>query len=618
MKRTLSAALAVLASAPALAYDLEWKVDGYYRTRAYYIRNLANQQEQTPLFIDPDGPGGKNGHVEWNDPAVAVDRIRESSFLLQRARLEPRLELEKIVKFQLTIDALDDLVWGDNNAQSVAPLFAVNPTNTDYQGQTIDPVQLKRAWVEFGIPVGLMRVGRIPSHWGMGLLANGGGTSGCSGPRTDPRQPGACLDPFFDDDFGDNHFASVNDRILFATRPLQVYRTIRKAKDPSSNFVLAYAYDKLVEDYMNIPLERQLRARADEDFASGSPPGTPDSSRGYGEAAFLGRPDDDVQQHVIVLLYNDTELDRFRLTDELRGGVYMVFRNQPESRFVCQNTDEDTGAETEESLPNCDATPGNIELVGDGSSVQIYDLWYRLRLDWFYGETEFYTIRGNTDGGIPLGSEETLKKEAAIYGLASRWGYESPKFDGIFEFGHSSGDTDLADAKFTQRPMHPDYNVGLLMYEEVIRELTARTIGRLGGLGTYVHSSSSLQSNGGVINSTYINPRVRYRPLDFVELVGGFLAAWWDETGMLPKPVLNDPALPNSGKRDPDTFIGWEIDAAAKVWWADNTMSFTLEGAYFRFGDGLRDAFRNGDEAPSLYPGAKAASTIQSRVSFVF
>lgn len=587
--RPAAVGIVMLATAPASADELEWAIDGYYRTRASYIRNLANQ---------PDDPDGFRGEAE---------RLRDTSFLLHRVRLEPRLTYGKLAKLQLTVDALDDVVWGDNDAKSVAPLFAAEPTTTDRQGETVSSIEVKRAWMEIDVKVGQLRVGRMPSHWGLGLLANGGGTSGCPGPAVDPRQPGGCLDPFFDDDYGDNHFGTVHDRILFATRPFVVVDRLRgRSGDGAlSKLIVAYAYDKLVEDYLNVALEQQLVAETQSDIEGGATPSGPITQRGLGESAFLSRPEDDVQQHVVVLLYDDPEFDRLGKQDELRAGVYVVLRTQPRSRIVCA---------TEDPLANepiCEEGPSDLAFVGDGSSIQVYDAWYRLRLGPFYGETELYAIRGETDGGVPVGPDSRLDKTARMYGLASRWGYVTEKLDGIFEVGHASGDTDLADDVFTQRPLHPDYNVGLLLYEEVVRELTARTIGRLRGLDGYLFNSRSLQSNGGVINSWYVFPRVRGRPLDGLELIGGLVAAWWDETGFLPPERLPDTT------RDPARFLGWEINGASRIWWAENHLSFSLEAAYLRFGQGLRDAYRFVG-APALLGGVRGAATVQGRLAFVF
>ena len=121
------------------------------------------------------------------------------------------------------------------------------------QRMSDDPVSARRiatigtAWVQFPVPVGLMRVGRMPSHWGMGLLANGGGTGWMDpeSPKGEPQR--RILDNFFDDDFGDNHFGSSADRILFITKPITIYRTLKKLGKVEHPLVVGYAFDKLSE-----------------------------------------------------------------------------------------------------------------------------------------------------------------------------------------------------------------------------------------------------------------------------------------------------------------------------------------------------------------------------------
>ena len=563
--RLLRATLAVafLAAPEARATEVDWSAEGYYRARAYTIRNLAN---------------------ETSEPIPKV------SFLTQRVRLEPRLALFEIASLQLTADLLDDVVWGDNNAEAVAPLFAGNPGNTNLLGQETDTVALKRAWIEFTVPVGLVRVGRMPSHWGLGLLSNGGGTSGCKN---------GCPDPFFDDDFGDNHFGSVYDRILFATRPIQVGRTLAGSKDPGSNFILAYAYDKLVEDYFNIPLERQLRIDAD---ASGNAP-PPGTQRGEGESLFLADADDDVRQHVLVLAYDNPDWNaRRRETDELRGGVYIVRRSQPKSRLVCDPATLETNPG---DCGDAGAGPNDLVFVGDGSVIYVWDFWWRVRWRWIYGESEFYWILGHTDGGVPIGTTESQSKTAHIFGGAWRLGYASARTDATFEVGRASGDDDVGDRRFTQRPLHPDYNVGLLLYEEVLREFSARKLGRLPALDGRIAESRSLQSWGGVINSRYLFPRVKVRPIQRLELIGGLLLAWVDRKG------FEFPERDEDG-REYGNFLGWEIDGGVGWRWAEGHLRFTLEGAYLRFGDAL---LRGNDR---LRQGVKSAGTVQSRIALVF
>src|SRR5262245_51774577 len=204
----LAAAGALLTLAPvrharADLTELKWASDGYFRTRTVLLTNLAPQPRRTTVYP-----------ITGED--LVIPDIRHTSYIVSRFRIMPSLVYAKIARLNLQFDGLDDVLMGDNNGLSTAPLFATDGSNQGFLGGPVaDSIQLKRAWVQFAVPVGLMRVGRMPSHWGMGLLANGGGT-GWMDPETPKGEAQRrILDNFFDDDFGDNHFGSTADRILF-------------------------------------------------------------------------------------------------------------------------------------------------------------------------------------------------------------------------------------------------------------------------------------------------------------------------------------------------------------------------------------------------------------------
>ena len=100
--------------------------------------------------------------------------------------------------------------------------------DTTASGLETDSIALRRAWVEFKVPVGVMRVGRMPSNWGMGLLANDGNGH--------------------DDLFGDNQNYTTYDRVLFATRPIAIAQKIMGQEDSEIPLFIAVAYDRLVDD----------------------------------------------------------------------------------------------------------------------------------------------------------------------------------------------------------------------------------------------------------------------------------------------------------------------------------------------------------------------------------
>src|SRR4029077_10025826 len=42
-------------------------------------------------------------------------------------------------------------------------------------------IQIKRAWGEVALPLGILKFGRMPNQWGMGILYNAGGADPING-----------------------------------------------------------------------------------------------------------------------------------------------------------------------------------------------------------------------------------------------------------------------------------------------------------------------------------------------------------------------------------------------------------------------------------------------------
>jgi hypothetical protein len=594
MRRTIVCAVGLAAlslgaqAARADLLELKWGLEGFYRARQVYLTNLARKDRYTVVY-------------PLTGEETVVPEIRRTSYLTHRLQVMPQVRYGDLAKLTVQVDALKDVLWGDNNGVSAAPLFATDTSNQYYLGgEEQDSIAVRRAWLEFNAKLGVMRVGRMPSHWGMGLLSNGGG-SGWMDP--DPTRPPElpqrrALDNFFDDDFGDNHFGSTADRILFLTRPITIIKTIRKQKDTTSKLVVGYGYSVITEAPLLAaePFERKFRP--------------------FGQQGFISRGQrDDVDEHILIAVWNDPFWQPggrlSRDTDELRVGFYGVMRRSLEgstnpTRVIPGTT---CGTFEGETVP-CEDT---------GSKVYIGDLWWRFRYGPFFTEAEALKIGGNTFGGVPF-PFKNVKKKAAIDGAVARFAFVSrdPATDPIrqlvgiepyerdlweleLELGHASGDENLSDDDFKQRALHPDFNAGLILFEEVIRELSARTFGPPFYSEENPEGAKSLMSNGGVINANYAMPKLRYHlPWGQSKLIIGLLMAWVDtlaETG---------PAMFVADQTD-SKKLGTELDMALKTEF-NGHMELSVEGGWLWYGDALMSALPNADHSFSL----------QSRLAFIW
>jgi uncharacterized protein (TIGR04551 family) len=100
-----------------------------------------------------------------------------------RFRLEPTLNVSEYVRVRAQIDIFDNYVLGStpgaNFSRAGSPYavpFWSSDRGTSSNDPTVDraPIIPKRAWGEVQTPVGLLSFGRMPSQWGLGILANSG------------------------------------------------------------------------------------------------------------------------------------------------------------------------------------------------------------------------------------------------------------------------------------------------------------------------------------------------------------------------------------------------------------------------------------------------------------
>ncbi len=197
----LSAALSLLILgllAPSSASAVEFRLDGMYRFRANLFDTLSLNREHTES-----------------------EEVR--SYLEHRLRLVPHIRLSPEVHVFLDLDIMDALRFGQQPEvltaagqfqgngspflQPVALTGSVIP-GSDYR----ESLFARRAWVELYTPYVDVKIGRMSSHWGMGLLANDGNCDNC--------------------DYGD-----IVDRVMVSTSRLDPIRLSLAADMRSEGFI---------------------------------------------------------------------------------------------------------------------------------------------------------------------------------------------------------------------------------------------------------------------------------------------------------------------------------------------------------------------------------------------
>ena len=514
-----------------------WKftLDGYYRNRGFIFSDLFEGQ------------------------------TKPATYLQTRLRLQPGLNFEDRAKFFMMVDGFDDVVWGDNESLASTALFAGDPSVTGFDGAVQDPIKLKRAWMDFKFALGSVRVGRMPSQWGMGLLANGGDG--------------------FDDTFGENHFGSTYDRVIFATKPITVATTIAqmaggkgKVKDPP--LFVAVGVDRLVEDpliqYYGFECDPETPTEGcDSDDDHGVTEERTDDRR---TDAWWVDTQDDVWEMIYVLIWRgDGQKFGPNTIGDLTAGLYMVNRRQEE-------------------------TDSNVLIVDGYAKVEVKGLYFEGEILHIGGDTRAITL---TSSDV----EDPLYKKANIWGYVAKGGLQNERWTAILEHGYASGDNEPTDPDFTGRPLHPDYNVGFVLYEEILSRVTAATWGE---------GAKGLWSNGGVYNSRYVFPNVRFRPITNWEFSGAWLVAWPSQPDgarifCAEGDDVECVAYPATSK-----MLGWEADLAIKHRFADH-VNFTLEGGFAHVTDrvNLRGAGLNTeiDKDGHTYGNF---FTLQSRIAYEF
>lgn len=160
----VAAALVVL---PLPASAIDFSVHGYYRNRVVGNDDLDLQKSNSNIPY----PNDRFGFISYNQ---------------MRLRLEPNLKLGDNLALHATFDILDNVLFGSQETRQlniIAPVvgeqvlppgagsFYMTGPNTVGENGAIN---VRRIWADILTPIGLFRIGRQPSQWGLGIFQNDG------------------------------------------------------------------------------------------------------------------------------------------------------------------------------------------------------------------------------------------------------------------------------------------------------------------------------------------------------------------------------------------------------------------------------------------------------------
>lgn len=439
-----------------------FELHGYYRLRAQLFHKFALGRKDDPgrqLWPQPSD----NDHIDilgnahsirlCGDDPTNPERCENNTQAgaNMRFRINPELHISDNLRVLSQVDLLDNLVLGSTpdgyvnqpgsgGGYSVVGRGGYSPTGafsstqwapTAGQNSLQDSVSVKRVWGEYLTPLGLLRFGRMPSQWGLGILANGG-------------------------DGYDSDFQSTSDRIMFVTGFKQF------------DLYLAGAWD----------------------FANEGPTSASLNER-QGQPYDLGQLDDVSQYVFVAARKRDPELQKLDLARGdfvLNGGVYFVFRNQVLANDTTTSGQSAALGESPYKVSEGYVRRGATAYIPD---LWVQFLYKKFRFEaeaaLIYGSIE-NTIRVAGGGTDYTNESDTKNNGWAIqqFGIATEMDYRAVE-DRLrlgMGFGYATGDDDVeslapqgeglqpqltkTDRTFSTFRFHPAYNVDMILYRHIL------------------------------------------------------------------------------------------------------------------------------------------------------
>jgi uncharacterized protein (TIGR04551 family) len=457
---------------PSDVYAEDWwshtrpvfEIHGYYRVRAELFHNFALGRKDAPgsqIWPQP----ADNDYVDVNGnphqvklcgadpmhPEACANNTQASANM--RFRLNPELHISDNLRILSQIDLLDNIVLGStpdgySNVPSAAgysvvgrggysPLGAFSTTQwapVAGQNSLSNSVAVKRVWGEYMTPVGQLRFGRMPSQWGLGILANSG-------------------------DGYDSDYQSTADRIMFITG-------IKK-------------WDLYFAGMWDFPNSGATSANL---------------SQQQGQPYNISQLDAVHQYILVVVRRRNPELQKLELAKGelvINGGAYFVFRNQ-----VLANDESSDGSSASLNQKPSNVTQGFVRRGATAyiPDLWLQLLYKKFRFEAegvaILGSMDCTTRSAN--GGCDynnVADPTQLGWKIRQYGVATQSELKAleDKLRIQFGFGWASGDPDVdslvppaqglqpqrtADRTFSTFSFHPDYRIDLILWRNILQRVS--------------------------------------------------------------------------------------------------------------------------------------------------
>lgn len=167
---------------------------------------------------------------------------------------------------------------------------------------------------------------------------------------------------------------------------------------------------------------------------------------------------------------------------------------------------------------------------GRATDVRAFDLTARTKLP--VGRA---TLALEAEGALVTGETElapsTVFPEHDVLqgGMAFRASLDAGWFGSVLDVLYASGDQNLDDASQNAFKVDPNFQTGLVLFEQVLAAQSARGVATAGDttlVGVPAQHLERIATRGSVTNTVSVFPKLRARPLDGLEFYTGLLFAW--------------------------------------------------------------------------------------------